>query len=282
MVVDGAQTADAGLFGPDSVTWQVIADPSMALGGLRALLLQTLHPLAMHGVVTNSDFRAAPWGRLLRTAEYVVTVTFGTAAEAERAGARVRGIHTRLSREPVIEPETGGSYRVNDPELLRWVHVAEVESFLTTAVRAGLRLSGAEIDEFYTEQLTSARLVGLDPATVPSSRAEIIDYWSDVRPQLHATAAARKAARFIVVPPMPAKVVLGTPARPAWAALGLTAFALLPRWARRMYRLPGFPTTDLQASLAARAVRTAALVVPTSLREGPQVTAARERLALAS
>lgn len=276
----GAAAGDPGLFGPDSVSWRVVGDTSMALGGLRALLLQTLHPLAMHGVMTASNFRADPWGRLTRTAEYVATVTFGTTAAAERAGARVRGIHRRLSQEPVVEPETGGTYRVDDAALLRWVHVAEVESFVTTALRSGLRLSDAEVDRWYDEQLTSARLVGLDPASVPGSRADVADYLATVRPELLATREARRAARFLVVPPMPAKVALVSPARPAWAVLGVTAFGLLPRWARRLYHLPGLPTTDLQASLVARAVRTAALAVPRPLREGPHLRAARERLAL--
>lgn len=272
--------ADPGLFGPGSVTWRVVGDPSMALAGLRALLLQTLHPLAMHGVVTNSDFRADPWGRLARTADYVATVTYGTRAEAERAGARVRGIHRRASLDVATEPETGGTYRVSDPDLLLWVHVAEVESFVTTAVRCGLRLTDAEIDCWYDEQRVSARLVGLDAAAVPGSRADVADYLVGVRPLLLATAEARRAARFIVAPPMPAKIALGTPARPAWAALGLTAFGLLPRWARRLYRLPGLPTTDLQAVLAGRALRTAALLLPRSLREGPHRRAALDRLAL--
>src|SRR4051794_24159805 len=95
---------DAGLFGPDSVTWRVHADPVMALGGLRALLLQAVHPLAMAGVAAHSSFRDDPWGRFLRTAEYVGVVTYGTVAEAERAAARIRGLHRRVSG---IEPESG-------------------------------------------------------------------------------------------------------------------------------------------------------------------------------
>jgi uncharacterized protein (DUF2236 family) len=130
---------DPGLYGPDSVTWRVHADPTMALSGLRALLLQAVHPLAMAGVAQHSDFREDPWGRLFRTAEYVGVTTYGTTSQARRAGAKLRGIHGRLAG---IEPETGITYRVNDPHLLRWVHCVEVESFLTTAIAAdcGCRL----------------------------------------------------------------------------------------------------------------------------------------------
>jgi uncharacterized protein (DUF2236 family) len=270
--------ADPGLYGPDSVTWRVHADPSMALSGLRALLLQALHPLAMAGVQQHSDFRQDPWGRLFRTAEYVGVTTFGTTAEARRAAARVRGIHRRLGG---IEPESGTAYRVDDPELLRWVHCVEVESFLSTALRCGLRLSGADQDRYYAEQTTSAELVGLDPDTVPASVEEMAAYFRDVRPQLRTTRAAREAAAFVLWPPMPALVQLGTPARPAWVALASAAAAMLPRWARRMYRLPGLPTTDLAASAAGIAFRSGLLVVPETLRQGPHVKQARARLGLA-
>lgn len=266
---------DPGLYGPDSVTWRVHADPSMALAGLRALLLQAVHPLAMSGVAQHSDFREDPWGRLFRTAEYVGVTTYGTTAQAQRAGAKVRGIHRRLAG---IEPETGTAYRVNDPELLRWVHCVEVESFLSTAVRCGARISRADQDRYYREQQVGARLVGLE--SVPGSVAEMADYFTAVRPQLRVSTAARDAALFVVWPPMPALVSLGTPARPAWVALATAAFAMLPRWARRLYSLPGLPTTDLAATAAGIAFRSGLLVVPDSLRAGPHLKDARERLGL--
>ncbi len=268
---------DPGLYGPDSVTWRVHADPSMALAGLRALLLQAVHPIAMHGVLSNSDFRADPWGRLFRTAEYVGVTSYGTTREAERAGARVRGIHRQLSG---LEPVSGTAYRVDDPDLLLWVHCSEVESFLTTAVRCGLRLSPAEQDAYYAEQTRGAALVGLEPAAVPASAAEMADYFATVRPQLRVGREARTAAQFVLWPPMPALVQLGTPARPAWTVLAAGAFALLPRWARRLYRLPGLPTTDLAATAAGLAFRSGLMVVPATLRNGPALRAAQERLGL--
>jgi uncharacterized protein (DUF2236 family) len=269
--------ADAGLYGPDSVTWRVHADPSMALAGLRALLLQALHPLAMAGVAQHSDFREDPWGRLFRTAEYVSVTTFGTTHDAQRAGAKVRGIHRRLRG---VEPESGREYRVSDPELLRWVHCVEAESFLTTAVRCGLRLSREEQDRYYAEQTVQATLVGLDSDTVPDSVDAMADYYAQMRPQLTATAEARRAAVFVLWPPMPPKVSLGTPARPAWVALASAAAAMLPRWARRTYGLPGIPTTDLAGTAAGLAFRSGVLVVPRPLRHGPQVKDAYTRLGL--
>ena len=270
---------DPGLFGPDSVTWRVHADPVMAVAGLRALLLQAVHPLAMAGVAAHSGFRTDPWGRLLRTAEYVGVVTYGTTEEAERAGARVRGLHRRAGGG--VEPETGEAYRVDDPDLLRWVHVCEVESFLSTYRRCGGELSAGEADAYYDEQRRAAALVGLDPAQVPGSEAEVEDYVADLQPRLRVTAEARSAALFVLSPPMPTVVQVATPARPVWAGVAGLAFAMLPRWARRLYRLPGVPTTDVGASLAGRALRATLLAVPAALREGPHVKAARARLAVA-
>ncbi|MBK5306513.1 MAG: DUF2236 domain-containing protein [Frankiaceae bacterium] len=275
MSVQETTRTDAGLYGPDSVTWRVHADPSMALAGLRALFLQAVHPLAMAGVAQHSDFRADPWGRLFRTADYVGVTTYGTRAEAERAGAKVRGIHKRLSG---IEPESGRTYRVSDPALLLWVHCVEVESFLTTAVRSGLRVCAADRDRYYAEQTRGSALVGLDPSTVPGSVAEMAAYFDRMRPELHVTAEARRTASFILWPPMPSKVARGTPARPAWVALATTAFGMLPRWARRLYRMPGLPTTDLAATAAGRAFRSGLLVVPERLRHGPELKAARARV----
>jgi uncharacterized protein (DUF2236 family) len=268
---------DQGLYGPDSVTWRVHADPSMALAGLRALFLQAVHPLAMAGVAQHSDFRADPWGRLFRTADYVGVTTYGTTAEAERAGAKVRGIHKRLSG---IEPESGRSYRVSDPALLLWVHCVEVESFLTTAVRCGLRVSPADRDRYYAEQTVGSSLVGLDPSTVPGSVAEMATYFERLRPELRVTAEARRTAAFILWPPMPSKVSKGTPARPAWVALATAAFTMMPRWARRLYRMPGLPTTDVAATAAGLAFRSGLLVVPERLRHGPELKTARARVGL--
>jgi len=270
-------TSDAGLYGPNSVTWRVHGDPSMALAGLRALLLQAVHPLAMAGVAQHSDFRADPWGRLFRTADYVGVTTFGTTREATKAAARVRGIHRKLGG---IEPESGRPYRVDDPHLLLWVHCCEAESFLSTALRSGLRLSAPEQDAYYAEQVRNARLIGLTEA--PDSVAAMREYFAEIQPELRVTAEARATARFVLWPPMPTAVSLVTPARPAWVVLAAGAAAMLPRWARRLYGLPALPITDLGASLAGRALRAGLLAVPTGLRHGPQMKEARARLGVDS
>lgn len=267
---------DPGLFGPDSVTWRVHGDPVLAVGGLRALLLQSLHPRAMAAVAQNSGFRSDPWGRLQRTAEYVGRISFGTTEEAQRAAARVRGIHRRLTG---TDPDSGETFRIDDPELLLWVHCCEVDSFLTTVRRAGLPLTQAGAERYLAEQVLAATLVGLPADAVPASSKDLTDYFAEVRPQLRLTPLAREAARFVLLPPMPTWVQWLTPARPAWGGLAGLGFALLPRWARRLYRLPGLPTTDAGATAAVRGLRRSLLALPAAVRDGPHQKAARERLA---
>jgi uncharacterized protein (DUF2236 family) len=268
---------DPGLFGPGSVTWRVHADPLMGLAGLRALLLQALHPVALAGVTQNSSFREDPWGRLLRTAEYVGTVTYGSTPEAARAGARVRGVHRRVRG---IDNRTGRAFRATDTDLLLWVHCCEVESFVSTAHRGGLSLDDDDVNDYYAEQVRSAELVGIPASLVPDSSAAMERYFRERRPELVAGKEARQVARFILVPPMPRRVRLLTPARPAWLGIGALGFALLPRWARRMYQLPGLPTTDLSAAALSWGLRRTALRLPASVRDGPHVKAARQRMGL--
>lgn len=268
---------DLGLFGPGSVTWRVHNEPILAVAGLRALLLQALHPTAMAGVAQNSGYRADPWGRLERTVIYVTTVVYGTTEQARAAGQQVRRVHRRMR---AVDPVTGREFRLDRPDLLRWVHVTEVESFLSTARRAGVRLTAAEADAYYDEQRRAAALVGLDPAEVPGSVAEVRAYYDAVRPQLRLTREAAEGALFLAGAPLPWWLRL-TPVGPAWLGLVTLAGALLPGWARRGYGLPGLGVTDLTASLSARALRGTLAALPHRLYEGPVYRAAMRRAAAA-
>jgi uncharacterized protein (DUF2236 family) len=268
---------DLGYFGPQSVTWRLHADPMQWVGGIRALFLMTLHPLAMAGVAQHSTYRQDAFGRLQRTGEYVGAVTFGTRVEADRAAAKVRGLHRRVSG---VEPESGTPYHATDPELLLWVHCGEIDSFLTIGRRAGVRLTAADADRYVAEQVTAAELIGIPRELAPASVAELADYFERTRPALRVTTAARDAARFLFVPPMPALMQLATPARVVWVSAAGLAFASLPRWARRLYGLPGLPTTDLGSWVTLRWLRTASSVLPATLREPPAYREAKERMAL--
>ncbi|MEU0898223.1 oxygenase MpaB family protein [Streptomyces massasporeus] len=225
--------ADPGLFGPESVTWQLHSDPVMWIAGVRALYLQALHPRAVRGVMQNSDFRRDAWGRLMRTASFVGTTTYGTTEAAERAGARVRKIHRMLT---ATDPDTGERYAVDEPTLLMWVHCAEIDSYLHVAHRSGLRLTGAEADRYVAEHRQSARLVGLDPDAVPADRAEMAEYFEKVRPDLAAGPEARAVDDFLLRPPthpllVPAREVL-------WRRVAHLAYASLPPYAHELYGRP--------------------------------------------
>ena len=256
---------DLGLFGPESITWRVHADPILLISAPRALLLQALHPRAIGGVMQNSDFKNDPWGRLNRTISYVATVVYGTTAQAEAAGRRVRAIHAAMI---ATDPDSGEEFRLDEPDLLRWVHVTEVDSFVTTAQRAGLGLTAEEVDRYYTEQRRAAALVGLDPESVPGTAAEVTAYYAAMRPQLRTTPGAMEVLRFLVSPPMPYGLGL-TPVRFAWWSFSALGVSLLPRWARRLYRMPGLPTTDLSATASAYTVRRVMQVLPRRVFEGP-------------
>ena len=191
-------TGDPGLFTPQSVTWQMHGDPMMWVAGVRALYLQALHPRAVRGVMQNSDFRRDAWGRLMRTASFVGTATYGTTDAAEQAGARVRRIHRMLS---ATDPDTGEPYGVDEPELLLWVHCAEIDSYLHVARRSGYPLTDAAADRYLAEHRFSARLVGLDPDAVPADRAAMAAYFEKMRPELAAGDDARAVDDFLLRPP---------------------------------------------------------------------------------
>ncbi len=266
-----------GFFGPGSVSWRIHADPSYHLGGLRALMLQALHPVAMDGVARNSaGFRDEWWMRMTRTGQYMETITFGTRTEARRMAARVRGYHRQLSG---VEETTGRAYRVDDPDLLLWVHNCEVDSLLTTARRAGVPLSDEDADRYVAEQVAAAQLVGVPLSVVPRSVADVDAYFERIMPSLAATPAAVDGVRNLFLPPMKRWVQVLTPARPAWGTLASLGMALLPSWARRMYSLPGLALTDTAATAGLRAFRTAFLALPERARWSPIVRAAFARVA---
>ncbi|WP_045555686.1 oxygenase MpaB family protein [Streptomyces sp. FxanaA7] len=224
---------DPGLFGPASVTWQVHGDPMMWIAGVRALYLQALHPRAVRGVMQNSDFRKDAWGRLLRTASFVGTTTYGTTQAAEHAGARVRRIHSVLS---ATDPDTGERYGVDEPELLLWVHCAEIDSYLHILRRSGYPLTEAAADRYVGEHRVSARLVGLDPAAAPGNTAELAAYFKRVRPDLAAGPEAREVDDFLGRPPTHPLLV---PAREAlWRRVANLAYASLPPYAHELYGRP--------------------------------------------
>jgi uncharacterized protein (DUF2236 family) len=221
-------------FDEDRPIRRVHADASMFVGGLRALLLQSLHPLAMAGVAEHSDYRGDPWGRLQRTSTFLAVTTFGPAAEAQRAVDRVRGIHRHVSG---VAPD-GRPYAAGDPHLLEWVHIAEVDSFLLAHQLYGAHpLTQSGRDGYVADTARVAAALGVvDP---PRTERELADRIEAFRPELTSTQSAREAARYLLLtPPLP--VV----ARAPYGLLAATSVAMLPAWARMPLRLPYFPPVE--------------------------------------
>jgi uncharacterized protein (DUF2236 family) len=221
-------------FAEDRPIRRVNADASMFVGGLRALLLQSLHPLAMAGVAQHSNYRDDPWGRLQRTSTFLAETTFGSAADAQRAVDRVRGIHRRVHGFA----GDGRSYTATDPHLLAWVHVAEADSFLRAHQLYGAApLDQAGRDGYVADMAEIAAKLGvLDP---PRTEDELAQRINAFRPELRSTPPAREAARFLLLtPPLPLA------ARAPYGVLAATAVAMLPLWARIPLLLPYFPPVE--------------------------------------
>ena len=259
---------DAGLFGPDSIAWVVHADlPVMLVGGFSALMLQTLHPLAMAGVADHSRFREDPLGRLHRTARFVAGTTFGPMPFVERLIAEVRAVHDRVHG---TAPD-GRPYSAHDPDLLRFVHVTEVSSFLRSYQRYSTRpLLRGEKDRYLAEIAEVARRLGA--TDVPQSTTEVRDYLRDIRPSLCATPAALEAVRFLRRP-------LGGPLieRGAQRLVTEAAIDLLPGFARRMLGFHEVPV--LTPALARPATTSFALALRWATSPSPVVEISRARVA---
>lgn len=221
-------------FAPDSAIARVHGDASMFVGGVRALMIQSLHPRAMAAVAEHSGYQGDPWGRLQRTATFLATTTFGPADRAERAVRIVRAVHSRVrGTTPDGEP-----YEASDPHLLAWVHLAEVDSFLAAHQRYGRRpLDAAGADEYVAQAAVVGHALGaVDlPTTVDGLGRALRAY----RPELRGTPAAREAAHFLLV-----RTPLPLPVRPAYGAIAAAGVALLPQFARAPLGLPYLPLLE--------------------------------------
>ncbi|WP_148572779.1 oxygenase MpaB family protein [Nocardioides caldifontis] len=221
-------------FPSGSAIQRVHGDASMFVGGLRALMLQALHPAAMTAVAEHSGYRGDMWGRLARTSTFLATTTFGTADDAQAAVDAVRRIHDSITG---TMPD-GSPYRASDPHLLRWVHVAEIDSFLTAHRTYGLEpLDQAGRDEYVAQTGQVAERLGA--VDVPTTEAELREALAVYRPELRGTDHAREAVRFLLLHPD-----LPLAARPPYLVIASAAIGLMPVWTRRELRLPWLPVTE--------------------------------------
>jgi uncharacterized protein (DUF2236 family) len=256
---------DPGLFGPGSVAWRIHADPVMLIGGLRAILVQALEPRAMAAVDQHSRFREDPWGRLARTTNYVVATTYGTTEAAEEAAARVRRVHASVRGVDLV---TQLPYSADDPELLLWIHAVEVESFLLAYRTYAGRVDRADGDRYVREMARAAELIGLPAPMAPRSELDLQDYLQSVR-GLRVTPAARDGLGIVLFPPMRLSY------RPLWAIPTAATLAILPGYARRLYRIPWVPPVGWSVRAGVLALsRALNLVTPPP----PALRAARARV----
>ena len=262
------QPADDGFFGPASVAWRISGDLSAPVAGLRALMIQALHPLAMAGVDQHSDWRADPVGRLAATSAYLATITFGERASAERAATRVRRIHERVTG---VDNETGKPYAAGDPALLLWVHAGLVDSNIAAREKFGTPLSPDEADGYIEEMVVAAELVGVPAEFVPDSQAALAKYLAWVRPQLLCTAAARESMAYLLDPPG-----LDPEVAEIWQDIREATLISLPDWARQMYGYTAPELTDARRE----EIRQALGVLDAVYLGEPGVLEARQRVTL--
>lgn len=225
--------ADPGWFGPDSVVRQVHSDASGFIGGVRSLLFQALHPAAVYAVCEHSSYRDDPLGRLQRTGAFLGATVFGTGSEAQQAVDIVRSIHSRVTG---TLPD-GTPYVADDPHLLGWVHITEIDSFLTAYQRYGSEtLTDTEADAYVAEMAQTGLALGMTEA--PQSVEELAEWLDRYRPELRSTHESEEITRFLLSAPGPAF------AKAPYAVILSGALGSLEPWARGMLNLPLLPGTN--------------------------------------
>ncbi|MGH7687277.1 MAG: oxygenase MpaB family protein [Candidatus Dormibacteria bacterium] len=262
---------DAGLFGPDSVTWRVMREPLLMLGAGRALLMQAANPLVAQGAIDHSNYATDPYGRLERTVEWVTVVSFGTTAEATRVSRRVTALHGRVKGTLPTKASTGSisggtRYTADDPALLRWVHATFVDTMLATHDAFVGGLDEAERDAFVREWDAVAALMGVPRRLLWRDAAAMRAY---VAQQVRKGPArpgpgSRIVAQTVLRPPVASRAL-----RPAASLLAFAAVGLLPDEVRRGYEIP-WSSAHVAGHRAIRVfLRSSRVTFPRRLRVSP-------------
>jgi uncharacterized protein (DUF2236 family) len=223
---------DPGLFGPGSAAWHLHADvPPLFVGGVAALMLQTLNPVVMAGVADHSHYKDDPLGRLERTGTFVAATTYGSRNVAQQAIDAVGRVHQRVVG---ITPD-GRPYAASDPDAITWVHATEHAMFLAAHQRHGRRPFGPDRADAYLDEVAEIA-IRLGATWAPRSVDELDAYFRRVRPELYAGAQARETLRFLELGGFGGRSAEAS----AYRIIAAAAKALLPSWARRMcgFQLP--------------------------------------------
>jgi uncharacterized protein (DUF2236 family) len=192
---------DPGLYLPGDAPWVVHADFATLVGGVRALLMQALHPGSLTGVKQHSRYQQDPLGRLSGTIRWLTVTTFGSHTAVANEAGRVNRMHERVVGD--YKPAEGEprSYRASDPDLLLWVHVAFMESFLRTHQNYSRRPIPGGADNYINQWALSVAPLGLD--STPKSEAELLEVLRGFLPQLTVTDETREVIQWLRRPPLP-------------------------------------------------------------------------------
>lgn len=251
---------ESGLFGPDSVSWQVNRETTVLFGGARALLMQASHPLVLAGARQTGFYQRDPWKRLERTLQLTFTITFGTKREAMDAVRRINLVHKDVHG---IDPVTGRAYDAMDPDLLLWVHACLVDSQLLFERLTVGKLADEGRERYHQEQMLGAELLGLDRGLIPSTVHDLRNYVDEVVQSgiLRVTEDTQKVARLIRNPPP------DVPWRPVLRQVAWWAFATLPERLRSDYGVGWNALKELRLRTSLRSLKLVRPLLPARFRE---------------
>jgi len=266
--LDLAKGDDGGYFGPGSAAWAVHGSMTPVVAGIQALLIQALHPGAMAGVHDHSDYKEDPLARLAGTIRWIFTVTFGDTTAAQKASKKVLAIHTFVKGSYTANDGTKIPYTANDPELLRWVHLAFTEAFLASHLAMGGPIPGGP-DAYVADWAVAGHLMGVvdPPLTEPALRDQLAAF----APALRYDQRVADTVAFLRNPPLPRSQQGG------YRVLFAAAVSTLAPEYRAMLNLEGpqLGPVPLPVRAGARAVLG---VVHLGLgKMGPSETSARQR-----
>ncbi len=260
---------DAGYFPVGSAVWTVHSSMTPTVAGIRALLLQALHPGAMAGVYAHSSFREEPLGRLANTIRWIFTVTYGSKVAAKEGSAFVQRLHTRVNGTYIDSRGNKKPYSAADPDLIRWVHLAFTDAFVAAHAAYGGPIPGG-VDTYVAEWAHAGGLMGLEDP--PRSEAELRAQLAAFDGELTTSDQVQETLSYIRRPPLPRSQRLG------YQVLFAGAVATLEPKHREMLglRVPSIGPIPLP-------VRTAVRIVLGAIRlglgpEGPAETAAKKRI----
>jgi uncharacterized protein (DUF2236 family) len=272
--------SDAGLFGPESVTWRVNREGVLLLGGGAALIMQVAHPLVGAGVAQHSNYREDPWGRLYRTLDVTTSIVFGSTAKARAASEQLRQVHARVrgvTNEDGGRYPAGTRYFANDPRLLMWVHATLVWTALEVYTAYVGPLSHAERLRYHEEQKLLGEMFGVPRSEQPATLAEFHEYFDAmVERELAVTGALRDVVDATMRPELPFVT------RPLVEAINLATVSLLPPALRTDLGLELGPHRRRLVRASRTVIRRTLPVIPRLLREFPPARSADRRAAAAA